>query len=106
MGKFSRLGNELYQGRKSIDFVGRRALWYGVTLAVVAVAILVIVIKGLNFGIEFTGGTEYTISQLSSDVADQATADELRDEIGNSAIGTAAEPTVTTSGDNSIIVQT
>ena len=28
MGKFSRLGNDLYTGRKSIDFVGRRALWY------------------------------------------------------------------------------
>ena len=23
MGKFSRLGNDLYSGRKSIDFVGR-----------------------------------------------------------------------------------
>ena len=28
MGKFSRLGNDLYSGKKSIDFVGRRWLWY------------------------------------------------------------------------------
>ena len=106
MGKFSRLGNELYQGRKSIDFVGRRALWYGVTLAVVAVAILVIVVKGLNFGIEFTGGTEYRIDDLPASVATQDTVDTLRDEIGNSSAGADAEPTVTTSGEDAIIVQT
>lgn len=106
MGKFSRLGNELYQGRKSIDFVGRRALWYGATLAVVAAAILVIVIKGLNFGIEFTGGTEYRVDDLPASVATQDTVDELRDEIGNSSVGAEAEPTVTTSGEDAIIVQT
>ena len=31
MGKFSRLGNDLYQGRKSYDFVGHKALWYAVS---------------------------------------------------------------------------
>ena len=35
MGKFSRLGNDLYGGRRSIDFVGRRALWYAVSLVLV-----------------------------------------------------------------------
>ena len=30
MGKFSRLGNDLYTGKKSIDFVGRKWLWYSV----------------------------------------------------------------------------
>lgn len=106
MGKFSRLGNELYQGSKSIDFVGRRAVWYGVTLAVVAVAVLVIVVKGLNFGIEFTGGTEYRVDELPASVATQETVDELRDEIGNSSVGAEAEPVVTTSGEDAIIVQT
>jgi preprotein translocase subunit SecF len=106
MGKFSRFGNDLYQGRKSIDFVGRRAIWYGITLAVVAVALLVIVIKGLNFGIEFTGGTEYRVDDLPASVATQDTVDELRDEIGNSSVGAEAEPIVTTSGEDAIIVQT
>ena len=106
MGKFSRFGNELYQGRKSIDFVGRRALWYGATLAVVAVAILVIVVKGLNFGIEFTGGTEYRVDDLPASVATQDTVDQLRDDIGNSSVGDEAEPVVTTSGEDAIIIQT
>lgn len=106
MGKFSRLGNELYQGRRSIDFVGRRGLWYAITTIVVAAALLVIIVRGLNFGIEFTGGTQYRVDNLPASVATQETVDELRDDIGNSSVGTAAQPTVTTSGDDAIIIQT
>lgn len=110
MGKFSRLGNELYQGRKSYDFVGRRALWYAISGALVGLAVLVILVRGLNFGIEFTGGTQYTLSDLPSDVATQDTADELRDEIGTSVRGLSAEPTVTTTsgqGDlGGLVIQT
>ena len=59
MGKFSRLGNDLYNGQKSIDFVGRTlALVRHLRRARPALAIArLIVVKGLNFGIEFTGGT-------------------------------------------------
>jgi preprotein translocase subunit SecF len=105
MGKFSRLGNDLYQGRKSYDFVGHRALWYAISGSLVGIAILVIVIKGLNFGIEFTGGTEYTMSGLSSETATQDTADELASAIGDSSVGGVASPQVTTAGTDSLILQ-
>ena len=36
MGKFSRLGNDLYTGKKSIDFVGRRWLWYAISAVILA----------------------------------------------------------------------
>ncbi|MDF1605587.1 protein translocase subunit SecF [Nocardioides sp. YIM 152315] len=106
MGKFSRLGNDLYQGRESFDFIGKRALWYAISGTLVGLAILVIVIKGLNFGIEFTGGTQYRVDDLPASVATQDTVDELRDAIGDSSVGAEAQPTVTTSGDSAIIVQT
>ncbi|QWF20330.1 protein translocase subunit SecF [Nocardioides sp. LMS-CY] len=106
MGKFSRLGNELYQGDKSIDFVHKRALWYAISLTLVGLAIVVIVVKGLNFGIEFTGGTQYRVDNLAAAKANQETADELRDAIGNSSVGAAAAPTVTTSGDSAMLIQT
>ena len=35
MGKFSRLGNDLYSGKKSIDFVGRKWLWYAISGVIV-----------------------------------------------------------------------
>lgn len=106
MGKFSRLGNELYQGRKSYDFVGRRALWYAISGVLVGLAVLVIVVKGLNFGIEFTGGNQYTLSNLPSEVAGQETADELRDGIGSEVDGLTSEPIVTTAGNDGIVIQT
>jgi preprotein translocase subunit SecF len=40
------------------DFVGKRRWFYGVSLAVVLVSLLSIVVhRGLNYGIDFTGGT-------------------------------------------------
>src|SRR3954453_13438242 len=105
MGKFSRLGNDLYQGRKSYDFIGHGALWYAIPGTLVGAASLVILVKGMNFGIEFTGGTEYTMSSLSSDVANQATADELASAIGDSPAGGVSSPQVTTAGKDGLILQ-
>ncbi|GEP34083.1 protein-export membrane protein SecF [Nocardioides szechwanensis] len=104
MGKFSRIGNDLYGGRRSIDFVGRKALWYAVSGTLVAGAIAIIVLKGLNFGIEFTGGTQYRVP-VSSSQASQATADDLREVVANAGIDGAANPTATTAGGNAILVQ-
>jgi preprotein translocase subunit SecF len=104
MGKFSRIGNDLYAGRRSIDFVGRRPIWYAVSGLLVAAAIAIILIKGLNFGIEFTGGTQYRVP-VSGEQASQATADDLREVVANSGIEGAANPTATTAGGNAILVQ-
>jgi preprotein translocase subunit SecF len=104
MGKFSRIGNDLYAGRRSIDFVGRRPVWYAVSGLLVAAAIAIILIKGLNFGIEFTGGTQYRVP-VSGEQASQATADDLREVVANSGIEGAANPTATTAGGNAILVQ-
>jgi len=104
MGKFSRIGNDLYGGRRSIDFVGRRALWYAVSGTLVAAAVAIILIKGLNFGIEFTGGTQYRVP-ISANGATQATADDLREAVANAGIEGAANPTATTAGESAILVQ-
>ena len=40
MGKFSRLGNDLYNGKKSVDFVGRKWLWYAVSGVILLLAVL------------------------------------------------------------------
>jgi preprotein translocase subunit SecF len=103
MGKFSRLGNELYNGRKAIDFVDRRPLWYAISLVLVGAALAVVLIKGLNFGIEFTGGTQYRVPLAASDVT-QDNADELRTAIADAGIEGADTPVVTTSG-QSILIQ-
>jgi preprotein translocase subunit SecF len=105
MGKFSRLGNDLYSGRKSIDFVGRRWLWYAISAVIVLVAISGLLFKGLNWGIEFTGGAQYRVSLPQSQVT-QETADELRVAVAGTGVDAASAPVVTTSGENAILVQT
>ncbi len=105
MGKFSRLGNDLYTGRKSIDFVGRRWLWYAMSGVIILLAVSGLYFKGLNMGIEFTGGAQYRVSLDSSQVT-QGEADTLRQAVAGTGIDNASSPVVTTSGDNAILVQT
>ena len=105
MGKFAVLGNELYTGKKSIDFVGRRWVWYGMSAVILLIAIGGWTAKGLNFGIEFTGGSQYIVT-LPTDQATQDTADELRKVVADTGIEDASAPIVTTQGSESIVVQT
>lgn len=104
MGKMSRLGNELYNGERSIDFVGRRALWYLITALVVVAAAAGLMVKGLDFGIEFTGGTQFSVD-VGANNNTQDTADELRDAIADAEIEGVDVPTVTTAGDSALTVQ-
>ncbi len=105
MGRFSRLGNDLYSGRKSVDFVGRSRLWYAVSGVLVVIAIAGLGLRGLDYGIEFTGGAEFRVSVPASE-ATQDTADELREAVADSGVEAASNPVVTTSGAEAVLVQT
>jgi preprotein translocase subunit SecF len=105
MGKMSRLGNALYEGRVSIDFVGRRLVWYAVSAVVVLVAVGGLGLKGLNMGIEFEGGVEYRVA-MSPGQADQSAVEDIREAVADTGIDAASAPIVTTSGTDTIRVQT
>ncbi len=105
MGKFSRLGNDLYSGRRSIDFIGRRKTWYAASALILLLSVVGLATQGLNMGIEFTGGAQYKVSLDSSQVT-QDNADKLRVAVAGTGIDNASSPVVTTSGDTAILVQT
>jgi preprotein translocase subunit SecF len=105
MGKYSRLGNDLYSGHTSIDFVGRRYLWYALSGVIIVAAVLGLSVRGLNFGIEFVGGAEYTVT-MPSGQATQANADKLRSAVSDTGIAAARQVVVTTAGTSSILVET
>ncbi|MDU0477822.1 protein translocase subunit SecF [Staphylococcus chromogenes] len=50
--------NRLYTGEGGVDFIGRTKLWYGITAALLAASILLIVFRGFTLGIDFKGGTK------------------------------------------------
>ncbi|GAA1384981.1 protein translocase subunit SecF [Kitasatospora putterlickiae] len=62
MSRFSNLGHRLYQGEVSFDFVGRRKLWYSISAVIVLVAGIGLAM-GLHLGIEFKGGSVYTVTK-------------------------------------------
>jgi preprotein translocase subunit SecF len=103
MGSFSRLGNDLYTGRRSIDFVHNRGRWYLLSAFLVAIAVAIVILRGMAFGIEFTGGTQYRVPLAASEVT-QANADEVREAIADSGVEAAGLPTVTTAG-QALLVQ-
>jgi preprotein translocase subunit SecF len=105
MGRYSRLGNDLYSGRRSVDFVGRRHVWYAASGVIIIAAILGLYFRGLNFGIEFRGGAQYTVT-MPSGQATQANADKLRNSVSGTGIAAAQQVVVTTAGQNSILVET
>jgi preprotein translocase subunit SecF len=105
MGRFSRLGNALYEGEVSVDFVGRRWLWYAISGVIVLAAASGLIFKGLNLGIEFEGGVEYTVTVPHSQVT-QDNADKIREAVAGTGIPEAKSPIVTTSGEKAIRIQT
>ena len=109
MSKMSRLGQSLYDGSVSIDFVGKRKLWYAISVVVIGVAFLGLFWKGLNLGIEFEGGVEYRVTVPAERLSDEL-AIEVREAVAATAeeegIDAASNPVANTSGENTIRVQT
>ncbi|WP_102192171.1 protein translocase subunit SecF [Microbacterium aurantiacum] len=71
MASMSEFGNNLYSGKTSFPFVGRRRLWFIIAIVLVAGAALVPVFRPIQFSIEFTGGSQFTV------VAPESTDQEL-----------------------------
>jgi hypothetical protein len=52
----------LYRGETRFDFVGRRRVWFSLSTVIIVAGIISIILRGgLNLGIEFKGGTEWTV---------------------------------------------
>ena len=100
MSKFSDLGNDLYTGARSFDFVGRRKVWYAVAALMLLLAVVLPILRGgFNFGLEFRGGSEFRVAGVSSQ-SQQIAVDAVHSVVPES------EPLVSNVGTDSIRVQT
>lgn len=105
MGKFSRLGNDLYEGNVSVDFVHRPWRWYALSGIFIVLAFTGLFFRGLNLGVEFQGGTEMKIDVPSS-MVNQKTVDEVRTAVAGAGVTGAESPIVNTSGSQGLLVRT
>ncbi|MDO8645208.1 MAG: protein translocase subunit SecF [Candidatus Planktophila sp.] len=74
MSKFSGLGGRLYRGETSIDFIGRRRRWYSISAFFILLSIAALVWQGLHLGIEFKGGSSFTVTKQNASIADARAA--------------------------------
>ena len=105
MSRLSRIGHALYEGKVSINFVGRRYLWYSISALIVLVAVLGLTVKQLNMGIEFEGGVEYRVA-MPAGQADEQAVEKIRDAVVRTDFDAASAPIVNTSGNDGIRIQT
>jgi preprotein translocase subunit SecF len=70
MSKLGNLGARLHRGEISYDFVGKRKIWYGVSILITIVAIVGLAVNGLKEGIEFSGGAVFNTPKTTMSVSD------------------------------------
>ncbi|WP_407554137.1 protein translocase subunit SecF [Streptomyces sp. Pv4-95] len=65
MSKLGNIGARLYRGEVGYDFIGKRKIWYGISILITITAIVGLAVRGLNMGIEFSGGAVFTTPETS-----------------------------------------
>jgi preprotein translocase SecF subunit len=73
-----------------MDFIGKRRLWFIITLCIIAIGIAFLIFRGLNFGIDFTGGT-----RLMLNLPGGYTTSQVRDVLGKVEATDASGRTIT-----------
>jgi len=99
MRSMSQVGNDLYTGKTSFPFIGRRRLWFLIAAILVIGSALVPLFRPIQFSIEFTGGSQFTVNNVAN--PDQATATEAVQSVVPDAT-----TKVVTIGEDAVRVQT
>jgi preprotein translocase subunit SecF len=98
MAQLSGLGSRLYSGETSFNIIGNRKRWYSISAVFILVSIAALFLQGLHLGIEFKGGSSYTINKASISV------EEARSVVEDAGI--TGEVIVQKIGDTKIRIQT
>ncbi len=101
MVNFAQVGNDLYTGKRSIDFIKRQKTWYAFSGVLIVLALVGIFARGLNFGIEFRGGTEFRVQGVANS---QSYEEKAQSAVGDAGISGNVVTSIV--GQNTVRVQT
>ncbi|MGO9162799.1 MAG: protein translocase subunit SecF [Streptosporangiaceae bacterium] len=62
MSRLGNIGGRLYRGEVSVEFVSRQKLWYTISGLILVISIAALLLRGLNYNVEFKGGSVYQFS--------------------------------------------
>jgi len=97
MNKLTAIGQRLYRGEVSFDFVGRWKTWYIVSGIILLISVGALVGRGINLGIEFKGGADFSLPAAICTVEEARVVAETQ---------TGAQSIVTVTGAGTVRVQT
>ena len=83
MSRLGDVGGRLYRGDVSINFVGRQKLWYTISGCILVIAIVALLVRGLNFSVDFKGGSLFQVK------APNATITQVEQAVSDGGGGTA-----------------
>jgi preprotein translocase subunit SecF len=93
-GRFARI----YQGRTTIDFVGRKKTWFTISIVVIVLGLGSLAVRGFNLGIDFKGGTSWeilaphsSISQMTSAVEKAGLSNPIVEKLGSQTYEISAD---------------
>ena len=66
MAGFGGIAGRLYRGDVSIGFVRRQRTWYTISGLILLVAIVALLVRGLNYSVEFKGGSTFQFPVTAS----------------------------------------
>jgi preprotein translocase subunit SecF len=105
MSKISGLGGRLYRGETAVDFIGKRRRWYSISALFILASIAALALQGLHLGIEFKGGSSFTVTKEAFVKLDEeAKTKQARTAV--MALGIPGEIIVQTIGNDKVSVQT
>ena len=64
--RLTTFGNDLYTGKRSFNFIGGRKKWYTIVAVLLLLSVLVPILRGVNFSIEFRGGSQFQIAGVEN----------------------------------------
>jgi preprotein translocase subunit SecF len=59
MTRLGQIPGRLYRGDISVNIVGRQKMWYLISGAILVISIAALLLRGLNFSVEFKGGSVF-----------------------------------------------
>ena len=102
--------SRIYRGDTKVDFIGRRKLWFSLSALLIALCVVTLLVKGLNYGIEFQGGVQLQAEVTEDGPLGDATDLEIISAVRESLERQGAEGSqiqVATEGrSRSVLVQT
>ncbi len=81
MSRLGNIGGRLHRGEIDLNFVGRQKAWYTASGLILVISIASLLTLGLNFGVEFKGGTVFQFPAKAGSTTTQA-----RDAVKDSGV--------------------